>query len=139
MRKVGLNMATVFFGAAVVTSLIAGTNTASADDGPVIIMGSGQEACPPDKVCLYENLDYNVGREARILVVKKDIADLRQIDFNDVASSYCNNTRWSVGFGREIDNGELGPGIRVDPHTCGREMPEFIGNDSLSSVEFKEW
>ncbi|MEU8976402.1 peptidase inhibitor family I36 protein [Streptomyces monashensis] len=80
--------------ALVTATLLAAATPASADAS--IIRGQGRDACTRGYVCLYDNWDYNVPDNARILRTTEDITHLDDYNFNDVTSSVVNNSRYPV-------------------------------------------
>lgn len=131
-------MAAVICGAATVFSLVGGTGTASAEEGTFIMMGSGLADCPSGSLCLYQNLDYNAGADAMILVTNQHVPDFRQFDFNDRMSSYYNNAD-TVGH-LYSDAEYSGYSYALSPrHSCPdmSEVGNDVGNDAASSVAIR--
>lgn len=109
-------------------SLISGTGAAQADE----IEGQGVEACPEDLLCLYENSNFNSGKDARILMTNLTIADLGDWNFDDTASSYVNNTESSVILYSEPDfkgKEDLAWGA-----SQRAQMGPFVGDNEVSSL-----
>ncbi|MER5618925.1 peptidase inhibitor family I36 protein [Streptomyces sp. NPDC002215] len=62
--------------------------SASAADSPVReIRGQGLDACPEQSVCLYQDTNFNEGKDARIWILTDDVPQLSKYDANDRASS----------------------------------------------------
>ncbi|MET9072951.1 peptidase inhibitor family I36 protein [Streptomyces sp. NPDC004232] len=80
--------------ALITAAMLTAAAPASADAS--IIRGRGRDACTRNYVCFYDNWDYNVPTDARILRTTEDITHLDDYDFNDVTSSVVNNSRFLV-------------------------------------------
>ncbi|MFB6875859.1 peptidase inhibitor family I36 protein [Streptomyces sp. NPDC056323] len=62
--------------------------SASAADSPVReIVGQGLDACPEQSLCLYQDTNFNEGKDARIWILTDDVPQLSKYDANDRASS----------------------------------------------------
>jgi hypothetical protein len=87
--------------ALITAAMLTAAAPASADAS--IIRGQGRDACTRNYVCLYDNWDYNVPTNARILRTTEDTTNLNDYNFNDVTSSVVNNSRFLVRIYPEYD------------------------------------
>lgn len=115
-----------------------------------IIRGQGVDACPVGYWALYDNVAYNKGGPADILIGDASAPNLKDVGFNDRASSYVNRTNYSIAMYEEAGYGgrkvATGPGqyreLVVHERTT-RPYPfsdEEVGdmNDAVSSVRVYE-
>ncbi|WP_327350402.1 RICIN domain-containing protein [Streptomyces sp. NBC_01304] len=115
-----------------------------------IIRGQGPDACPWGYWALYENKQYNESEPADILISDTSVWNLKDVGFNDRASSYVNRTRYTISLYDDAgyEGRERGVGSGSQYHHVIHERTtrpylfsdEEVGdmNDAVSSVRLRE-
>jgi hypothetical protein len=115
-----------------------------------IIRGQGVDACPPGYWALYDNVAFNQSGPADILIGDASAANLKDVGFNDRASSFVNRTDHTIVLCDDADYG--GRHIGVPPGRSEKLIvhertirpylfsDEEVGdmNDAVSSVQVRE-
>lgn len=95
--------------------------------------GEGLSACPSGYLCLYNNPNFNQGAPELILKTNQDIRDLVPLGFDNMATSFYNNSTkiwdaWS-------DPNFRGSGVHLNPQDT-IDLSDTVWDNTTSSVEF---
>ncbi|MFD4606409.1 peptidase inhibitor family I36 protein [Streptomyces sp. NPDC058464] len=89
--------------------------------------GQGLDACPEQSVCLYQDTDFNAGKNARIWVATGDVERLSTCDANDRASSLYIDARdsWKVKLFKDAqyEGGSSSPTVPGLPAASSARCP----------------